>query len=206
MQAPGPAATTRIVGLTGGIGAGKSEVARLLAAKGADWIDADALAREIVAPGTPCLAAIAAEFGSQVLDADGALRRQALGAIVFADKAALRRLEALTHPAIRARVDERVAAARVAGSAVILIDAALLLEMRLDRAVDVVVGVVAPEALRVERVMARDGLDAAAVRARIASQGSEAALRARADALVDNSGDRAALAAQVDALWEMLLR
>ncbi len=204
MAAPDRAVGTRVVGLTGGIGADKSEVARLLLAKGADWIDADAIARDIVAPGSPALDAIVAAFGSHLLDAGGALRRKALGAIVFADKAALRRLEALTHPAIRARIAERVAAARAAGRGLVVIDAALLLELQLDRAVDLVVGVVAPESVRVRRVQERDGLDAAAVQARIANQAGESALRARADVLIDNAGDRASLSDQVDALWPRL--
>ena len=195
------ASRTLVVGLTGGIAAGKTTVARQLAARGADWIDADAIAREVVGPGTSGLQAVAEAFGADLVGADGLLRRQALGAVVFADPEALRRLEALLHPRIRAEIERRVAAARAAGTPVALIDAALLVEMGLDRATDVVVAVFAPRDLRIERVALRDGLGREQAERRIAAQAPDAVLRSRADRAIDNDGTAAKLEAEVNRLW-----
>ena len=196
---------TLIVGLTGGIAVGKTTVARQLADRGADWIDADTIAREIVAPQSALLAAVAAEFGADILDEAGALRRKALGAIVFGDVVARRRLEALLHPAIIERIAARIEAAAASQRAIVLVDAALLVEMGLDRAVDRVVVVVAPLAARIGRVATRDGLDEAAAHARIAAQAADDILRARADWVIDNSGSLAKLQSDVDLLWRELL-
>lgn len=199
------AARTLVVGLTGGIAAGKTTVARRLAAAGADWIDADAIARDVVAPGTPGLQEVVQAFGAELLDDHGQLRRQALGAIVFADPAALRRLEALLHPKIRAEIARRVAAAEAAGRPVALIDAALLVEMGLDREVDVVVGVFAPKEDRIARIAARDGLPRDQAERRIAAQAPDQVLRRRADRVIDNDGTAAKLDAAVDGLWAEFL-
>lgn len=202
--AAGAGSGTLVVGLTGGIAAGKTTVARRLAAAGADWIDADAIAREVVEPGTAGLQDVVAAFGPQLLDDRGRLRRQALGAIVFADPSALRRLESLLHPRIRAEIRRRVAAAHAARTPVALIDAALLVEMGLADEVDVVVAVFAPRQARIARVAARDGLPAEHAERRIAAQAPDEVLRARADRAIDNDGTPAKLDADVDRLWAEL--
>ncbi|HVZ47810.1 MAG TPA: dephospho-CoA kinase [Gemmatimonadaceae bacterium] len=192
------------VGLTGNIGSGKSTVARLLAARGAVVLDADAYAREAVAPGTPGLAAVVARFGSGALRPDGTLDRAALGRLVFADPAARHDLEAIVHPEVARRRGAGVAAARAAGADVVVSDVPLLFEAGLAHEFDVVVVVDAPEAARLERLMAARGLSRDEARARIAAQGDAAAKRARADVVIDNAGPPDALGPQVDALWRML--
>jgi len=194
-----------LVGLTGGIGTGKSTVAAMLAARGAVVIDADRLAREVVEPGEPTLARIVQEFGPEVLGPDGRLDRKALGALVFADPARRRRLEALTHPPIRARLDARLEAlARAGFRGVVVVDAPLLVESGLHRAMDRLVVVTADEATQLARLMARDGLDRAEALRRIRSQMPLAAKARLADHVIDNSGDRAATEAQVERLWAAL--
>jgi dephospho-CoA kinase len=185
------------VGLTGGIGAGKSEVARLLVARGAVLVDSDVLAREVVAPGTPGLAAVAAEFGPDVVGAQG-LDRARLARIVFADPAARGRLEAIVHPLVRARSEELMAAAPV--DAVVVDDVPLLVEVGLTPTYHLVVVVEADPAVRRERLVAR-GMSEADARARVAAQTSDERRRAAADVVLDNSGTRDALAAAVDQLW-----
>lgn len=195
----------RIYGLTGGIGTGKSTVARMLAAKGAEIVDADAIAREVVAPGSEGLAEVVRVFGEGVLQAGGALDRAKLGEIVFADPARRKALEAVTHPRIFAAIGARVQAAAAAGKAVVMLDVPLLYETGATRAaVEQVVVVYAPQAVQAARVAARDGLDAAQVQARIAAQMDIEEKRRRADFVVDNSGDLEATQAQVDALWPRL--
>ncbi|MHA3702855.1 dephospho-CoA kinase [Jatrophihabitans sp. YIM 134969] len=189
------------VAVTGGIGAGKSSVSTLLAERGAVVVDADRIAREVVEPGTPGLAAVAEAFGRDVLTADGALDRAALGAVVFADPDARRRLEAITHPLVRDLSEARLAA--VPPGAVAVYDVPLLAESRSRAGFDVVVVVRADPEVRVERLVGR-GLTADDARARIAAQASDAEREALADVVVDNSGDRAALAVRVDALWSDL--
>lgn len=185
------------MGLTGGIGAGKSEVARLLVARGAVLVDSDVLAREVVEPGTPGLAAVAAEFGTDVARADG-LDRARLAEIVFADPAARGRLEAIVHPLVRSRAAELVAAAPA--DAVVVNDVPLLVETGLAPTYHLVVVVEADPGVRRDRLVAR-GMTASAAEARIAAQATDEQRRAAADAVLDNSGSRAALAAAVDALW-----
>ncbi len=187
------------VGLTGGIGAGKSAVAARLAARGAAVVDADAVAREVVAPGTAGLAEVAAAFGPVVLAADGSLDRPALGRIVFADPAARRRLEAITHPRIGARTAELAAAAEAAGTAVLVHDVPLLVESGLQGTYDVVLVVEAPLDVRLARLAGR-GLPAAEARARIASQ-ADSQRRAVATYVVNNAGSLAELDARVEGLW-----
>lgn len=189
------------IGLTGGVGSGKSTVAALLADKGALVIDADALAREVVAPGTPGLAEIVTTFGSGVLAPDGSLDRPALAAIVFADDRARARLNAITHPRIAARTGELMAAAE-AGQ-VIVHDVPLLVENNLAPAYDLVVVVEADRQVRLERLAAR-GMAAAEAQRRMESQASDEDRRAVADVVIDNSGSREALESAVDTLWQRI--
>jgi dephospho-CoA kinase len=190
------------VGLTGGIGSGKSEVARLLAAHGAVVIDADQLAREVVEPGTPGLAQVVAAFGPDVLGPDGRLDRKALAARVFSDGAALARLNAIVHPLVAERGAELVAEAPV--EAVVVHDVPLLVENGLEDAYDLVVVVDAPEEARLARLAAR-GLTDEDARARMAAQASSEERLAAADYLVVNDGDLVDLRVRVDELWRNLL-
>lgn len=189
------------VGLTGGIGSGKSEVARRLAWHGAVVVDADAIAREIVEPGQPALEEIRAEFGDAVLRADGSLDRAALAAIVFADADRLAALNAITHPRIAARSAELMAAAPADG--VVVYDMPLLVENRLAEGWDVVVVVDAPDEVRLDRLVGR-GLDREDAQRRMAAQATREQRLAVADEVVDNGGSLAELRGQVDALWERL--
>jgi len=188
-----------LIGLTGGIGSGKSTVAELLAERGAVVIDADLLAREVVEPGTPGLAAVVERFGEGVLRSDGALDRPALGRLVFADPDARRDLEAIVHPAVRARAAELTAAAPPGAVVVQVIP--LLAETGQAASFDLVVVVdVAPE-VQLARVRARDGLDADEARARVRAQAGREERLAFADIIIDNSGTPAELLAQVERLW-----
>lgn len=187
------------IGLTGGIASGKSTVARLLAARGVPVIDADALAREVVAPGSPGLAEIAARWPQVVRG--GALDRKALGAIVFADAAERRALEQITHPRIRAEAQRRMAAAAEAGHPAAVYEAALLFENDLDRDLDATLLVAAPPALQIERLVARDGVSEEDARARLRAQMPLEEKRARATYVIDNAGDLDALRARVDEVW-----
>ncbi|WP_433386561.1 dephospho-CoA kinase [Micromonospora sp. KLBMP9576] len=192
------------VGLTGGIGSGKSAVATRLAERGAVVVDSDRLAREVVAPGTAGLAEIVAAFSERVLDADGALDRAALGALVFADEAARRRLEEITHPRVRARAAELSAAA--APDAVVVNDVPLLVEVGLAPTYHLVVVVQTELATRLARLARSRGMDRAEAERRIAAQADDARRRAAADVLLTNDGSLADLHAAVDALWEGRLR
>jgi dephospho-CoA kinase len=186
------------IGLTGGIGSGKSTVAALLAERGARVVDADRLAREVVAPGTPGLAAVVAEFGEEVLTSAGELDRPALAALVFVDPAARARLDAVVHPLVRARAAEQVAAAPP--DAVVVQDVPLLVETGQAGGYDLVLVVETDVETRVARLVDR-GLAAEDARARIASQATDEQRRAVADVVLRNDGDRAALASQVDGFW-----
>ncbi|MDA2815174.1 dephospho-CoA kinase [Nocardiopsis sp. RSe5-2] len=187
------------VGLTGGIGSGKSEVARRLAAAGALVVDADAIAREVVEPGTPGLAEVVAEFGEGVLDADGRLDRPRLGGIVFSDTAKLERLNAIVHPRVAERTEELMA--RAPEDAVVVYDVPLLVENGLQSMYDLVVVVDAPEELRVRRLVEDRGMPEEQARARIAAQASREERLAVADIVVENAGpigDLDARVAEVD--------
>lgn len=197
MSAPGPAV---VIGLTGGIASGKSAVADLLAARGAVVIDADLLAREAVAPGSPGLAAVVARFGPSVLGTHGELDRAALGRLVFAQPAARRDLEAIVHPAVRARAAELTAAAPD-GSVVVQV-IPLLVETGQQDAFDIVAVVDVDPSVQVARVRERDGLDAAAASDRLNAQAPRAARLAAADWVIHNAGSLADLAAEVDRFWE----
>lgn len=189
------------IGLTGGIGAGKSAVAALLAERGAVVIDADAIAREVVAPGTPGLAAVVAEFGDSVLAPDGSLDRAALAALVFDDDDARARLNAIVHPLVGARALELAAAAEHADPhAVVVHDVPLLVENGLAGSYDLVLVVEAPAALRLDRLRAR-GVSEQDARARMAAQADDEQRRAVADAVIVNDGTLAELAARVDLFW-----
>lgn len=190
------------VGLTGGIGSGKSTVARRLAARGAVLVDSDVLAREVVAPGTDGLAAVADAFGDDVLDASGALDRSALAAVVFADPAARDRLNAIVHPRVRDLSARLVAAAPA--DAVVVQDVPLLVESGMAPFFPLVVVVHADAEERVPRLVRR-GMPEADARARIAAQASDEARRAAADVWLDNSGPERDLEQAVDALWERRL-
>ena len=187
------------IGLTGGIGSGKSTAAARFAELGALVIDADALAREVVEPGTDGLAAVVAEFGEQVLDADGRLDRPALARLVFGDEAARGRLNAIVHPRVRARAVELIAAAPP--GTVVVQDVPLLVETEQAGAYDLVVVVEAPEERRVQRLAADRGMSAEDVRARMASQATDEQRRAVADVVLVNDGTPDDLRAKVDALW-----
>ena len=184
--------------MTGGIGSGKSTVAALLAERGASVVDADRIARAVLEPGTPGLAAVVAEFGDGVLTDDGALDRAALAAVVFADPAARARLDGIVHPLVRARAAELVAAAPA--DAVVVQDVPLLVETGQAGSFDLVLVVEADPATRVARLVER-GLTADDARARMASQATDEQRRAVADVVLRNDGDRAELAAQVARFW-----
>jgi len=188
------------VGLTGGIGAGKSTVSRLLAARGAMVIDADRLAHEVVEPGTDGCAALLDEFGPSVLSADGSVNRATLAELVFADEAARRRLETIIHPRVRARAKELEAQADP--QAVVVHEIPLLVETSAD-GFDVVVAVDIAEDEAVRRLLGR-GMSADDAWSRIKTQASREQRRAVADVVLDNSGGTDSLSEQVEALWRDL--
>ncbi|AWB92049.1 dephospho-CoA kinase [Aeromicrobium chenweiae] len=191
------------VGLTGGIGSGKSTVSALLAAHGAVVIDYDQLARDVVAPGSPTLAEIAARFGDEVIAADGSLDRPALGAIVFADAEALSDLNGITHPAIRRLADERQDAA--GSDAIVVHDNPLLVEMGAAALCDVVVVVDVPVDVQVDRLTTLRGMSEADARARIAAQASREERTGAADLVIDNTGPQDELALIVGGTWDELV-
>lgn len=188
----------RVFGLTGGIACGKSAVAAELRRRGVPVIDADALAREVVAPGTDGLAEIARAFGPEVIAADGSLDRKALAAIVFADPAKRKRLEAITHPRIAALGARRAEELAAAGHDLACYEAALLVENGLADAFRPLVVVVAPEDAQIARIRSRDGATEEEARARIRAQLSNAEKARAADFVVENAGSLAELASTVD--------
>ena len=194
-----------LVGLTGGLATGKSTVSDLLRALGCVVLDADALAREVVEPGQPALAAIAREFGPEVLRVDGTLDRKRLGAIVFADPERRQRLEALTHPAIRERYLVRLADLEAQGfEGIVVWDAPVMIESGGYRHVDRLVVVVTDAATQRARALGRDG-DRADAERKIASQMPLAEKARLADYVIDNSGDRAATEARTREVHAALL-
>jgi len=186
------------IGLTGGIGSGKSTVAALLAAHGAVVVDADEIARDVVEPGTPGLVAVVAEFGPDVLSESGTLDRARLAQIVFNDPAALQRLNEIVHPLVGAE-SQRLISAAPAG-AVLVYDVPLLVESGLQDVFDSVVVVEAPENVRLERLTAR-GVDRQDAVRRMANQATSEQRAAVADYVIDNSGALPELAGQVDRVW-----
>lgn len=196
-----------LVGLTGGIATGKSTVSAMLAHLGARVIDADQLARDVVAPGQPAHAAIVAEFGADVLQDDGYLDRKRLGAIVFADPARRKRLEQITHPAVRQR-QQRILSMleEEEHGGLVIWDVPLLYETRGDEHVDRVVVVTTDEATELARLMARDGSSEADALARIRSQMPVAEKARRAHYVIDNSGSRADTERRVREIYRALLK
>jgi dephospho-CoA kinase len=192
-----------LVGLTGGIGAGKSTVARLLSERGAIVIDADSIVRELQRPGTDVFRAIVERFGPHVVKADGSLDRERLADIVFRDDEARSALNAIVHPAVYAVMSERIAELKD-GDEVVVLDIPLLAESGGGGGMDAVVVVEAAEDARVARVQAERGLDPEDVRARMAAQASSEQREALADVVIRNDGTAEDLRAEVDALWEQL--
>jgi dephospho-CoA kinase len=193
------------VGLTGGIGSGKSTVARLLAAHGATVVDADAVAREVVAPGTEGLAEVVAAFGEAVLSDDGSLDRAALGRLVFGDDEARARLNAIVHPRVGERSSEMVREAEDSEPDGVLVhDIPLLVENGLAPAFDAVVVVEVDPEVAVRRLVDLRGMSEDDARSRIAAQADRSQRRAVADHVIVNEDDEAALEEQVAALWRRL--
>jgi len=193
------------VGLTGGIGSGKSEVARRLAGRGAVVVDSDAIAREVVEPGTVGLERVVAEFGTGVVAADGSLDRPALARIVFDDDAARARLNAIVHPLVGEEVLRRMAAAAERDpDAVVVNDVPLLVEGGMSDRYDVVVVVDADPEVALRRLVDLRGMTEADARARIAAQAGREERLAAADHVITNHGDLAELDAAVDQLWAAL--
>jgi dephospho-CoA kinase len=192
------------VGLTGGIGAGKSTVARMLAAHGAVIVDSDAIAREVVAPGTPGLAEIVEAFGSGVLQADGSLDRPGLGRIVFNDADALRRLEQITHPRIQAESARLIDEAEAAGKPVLVHDIPLMVESGAQNTFESVIVVEASDEVRLDRLEQR-GLPREQALERMKAQATNEQRRAAATYLIINDSSEADLQARVDEVWQALL-
>lgn len=194
------------IGLTGGIGTGKSSVARLLAELGAAVLDADDVARRVVEPDGPAYDAVVSRFGPGVLGPDGRIDRAALADIVFADPAARRDLEAIVHPAVRAEIDRRIEALRRLPEppAVVVVEIPLLFEAGRAADFDQVWVVYAPDEVAAARASARSGLDPERVRARQQAQWPIAEKVRRADVVIDNGGDWAQTEAQVRAAWRRL--
>lgn len=193
----------RIIGLTGGSGTGKGTFAALLREKGVGWVDADAVYRTLCAENREMLAALDAAFGG-VLDQNGALDRPKLASIVFADPEKLKKLNAITLPYIRAASLE---AMRAQGDCpFVLYDAPTLFEVGADDLCERIIGVLAETETRVQRIMARDGLDDAAARARISAQPDADFYRARCDYIVENNGGLTDLQRQADAIFEDLCK
>ncbi|MFJ5800246.1 dephospho-CoA kinase [Streptomyces decoyicus] len=190
------------VGLTGGIGAGKSEVSRLLASYGAVIVDADKIAREVVEPGTPGLAAVVAEFGDGVLTPDGTLDRPKLGGIVFSDPEKLKALNAIVHPLVGARSAELEASA--GPDAVVVHDVPLLTENGLAPLYDLVVVVDAAAGTQLDRLVRLRGMAEDEAKSRMAAQATREQRLAVADLVIDNDGPLEALEPQVRAVWERL--
>ena len=191
------------VGLTGGIGSGKSTVAGMFADRGAVVIDAEVIAREVVRPGQPALQEITETFGPDVVSDTGELDRAALASIVFTDEKALAQLNAITHPRIAARTQELMAAADP--DAVVVYDMPLLVENDLTEGWDWVVVVEAPLSQRIDRLRER-GVGADNMEQRMAAQASDAQRRAVADVVIVNDGDLSDLSARVDVAWRQVAR
>ncbi|MFC4119655.1 dephospho-CoA kinase [Nonomuraea zeae] len=192
-----------MIGLTGGIGSGKSEVSKRLAARGAVVIDADKIAREVVEPGTPGLARVVAAFGEEMLRPGGSLDRERLGSVVFADSEKLAALNAIVHPLVGERVAQLQSEA--ADDAIVVYDVPLLVENNLAPMYDVVVVVDAADDVRVKRLAEHRGMAAADAEARIAAQASREERLAAADVVVSNEGSLEELDARVGEVWDELL-
>lgn len=192
------------VGLTGGIGSGKSTVARMLGGAGFAVVDADQIARDIMAPGSPVLEEVAAAFGADLIGDDGALDRGELARRAFANTEDTQRLNAITHPAIRAESERRFAAAEEAGEQAVIYDMPLLVDLGLNQDMDLTVVVDVDKEERIRRLVDTRGLDEADARARMAQQIDDATRLAAADVVIDNNGPLEALEPQVAALIEKI--
>ncbi|MDO8307869.1 MAG: dephospho-CoA kinase [Actinomycetota bacterium] len=191
------------IGLTGGVGSGKSTVADLLAGHGAVIVDADQIARDIVEPGGPALAELVTEFGPRILREDGSLNRGELAALAFSDSRATQRLNEIMHPLIAAESRRRMQAA--GDTPVVVYDMPLLVETGQQDLVDLVVVVDVPEEVQVARAVGLRGMDETDVRRRIEAQASREERLAAADVVIDNSGELAVTREQVEALWRRAL-
>ncbi len=191
----------RVLGLTGGIGSGKSMVAQMFARLGAVVVDADQLAREVVEPGQPALQEIAATFGPDMLLPDGRLDRPKLAGVIFANPAERAKLDAITHLRIRARMDEEIKV-RQSVPGVLIVDIPLLYENERTKSVEKVIVVWVDPQTQLRRIRQRDGLSDEAARQRIAAQMPLDAKRARADHVIDNSGSREDTERQVEAIYQ----
>lgn len=194
-----------VIGLTGGIASGKSSVARVLRELGIPVVDADQIAREVVAKGSDGLREVIATFGEGVLDANEELDRPKLGQIVFNDPAARQKLNAILHPRIGRLSAERIAAAQAGPSAYVVYEAPLLVETNAHRGLSALIVVSTTEAVQVSRSMARDALDEAAARARVAAQLPLSAKVEVADYVVPNDGDLAALRVETERTHRAIL-
>lgn len=192
-----------VIGLTGGIGSGKTAATDYLAQRGATIVDADLASRVVVEPGQPALAEIAVTFGAHMLNADGTLNRRALREVVFADKAALKQLEAITHPAINTELRRQIADS--SGVYTVLVSP-LLLETQQKTLVARVLVIDVPPELQISRTAQRDDVDATQVKAIMAAQLSREERLAQADDVITNDGDLAALHQQLDALHQRYVR
>ena len=199
-----PATRTPSLGLTGGIGSGKTAACDRLAALGARVVYADLVARRLMEHDEQLRADLVAAFGPDTYGADGRLDRKALAAAVFGDPEQVKRLNGLVHPRVREAFFQEKAEAEVSGAPLFVYEAALLFESGADQHLDTVAVVDAPLETRIERAMQRDGASRAAVLARMRHQLDPAAARARADVVLDNGGTLANLHRQVDALYEQL--
>lgn len=192
------------IGLTGGIGSGKSTVAKLLAEHGFVVVDADKIAREIMEPGSPVLDEVAAEFGGDLIASDGSLDRGELARRAFVDKQSTEKLNSITHPAIRAESERRFAAAEAAGEPAVIYDMPLLVELGMHNAMDLTVVVDVDTEERVRRLTSSRGLDESDARARIAQQIDSETRNAAANVIIDNNGSEADLIPQVNELVERI--
>lgn len=195
-----------LIGLTGNIASGKSEVARMLGDRGATVIDADVLSREAVEPDTQALKDIVKRWGKDILSPDGSLDRKALRRIVFADQNELDALNRIVHPGVTRLRDREIARARERGDAIVVCVIPLLFERNLVEEYDAIVLVDAPRPLRLERLVATRGLDETEAMNMIAAQMPAELKRARADYCIDNDGSIEDLEREVDALWSSLQR
>lgn len=190
------------IGLTGGIATGKSTVSALLVSKGALLVDADVIAREVMLPGHPVLAAVAGHFGQAVLLADGTLDRKKLGDIVFRDPSQRQALNDITHPAIRREIQERVESLeREYPDRLVVVDIPLLFESGLEHMYERVMLVYAPRNIQLERLMERNQLSRNEASARIGSQMDIEEKKLKADIVIDNSGDAEQTKRQIDEFW-----
>lgn len=191
-----------LIGLTGGIGSGKSTIARRLKDLGATIIDADQVARKVVEPGQPALAELIATFGSEILNADGTLNRGALGEKVFVDKAALEKLNSIVHPAVKKETD--LLFSQAGSNEIVIYDVPLLVETDNSYTFEHIIVASAPENIRVERLMEHRGMTESEALSRIQSQAPEEERLKIADTVIDTSASLDHTYAQVDAFWQQL--